>query len=55
MLDQILKEMNLPALKSREEMLSVLLEEEYGQLPPKPEQLTFEQDHCSLCSQWKTL
>jgi len=42
MLDQILKEKNLPALKSREEMLAILLEEEYGQLPPKPEQLTFE-------------
>ncbi|MBR4863500.1 MAG: hypothetical protein IKU07_02895 [Oscillospiraceae bacterium] len=42
MLKELLAQRELPALKSREEMLEVLLEEEYGQLPPKPESLTFE-------------
>ena len=42
MLNELLKQRNLPALKSREEMLAILLVEEYGQLPPKPESLTFE-------------
>ena len=43
MLTEILNEKNLPALRTREEMLAILLEEEYGQLPPKPEKLTFEE------------
>ena len=42
MLNELLKQKKLPALKSREEMLEILLEEEYGQLPPMPESLTFE-------------
>lgn len=42
MLKEILQERNVPELKSREEMLEIMLEEVYGQLPPKPESLTFE-------------
>lgn len=42
MLNEALKERNIPELKSREEMLAILLEEEYGHLPPKPESLCFE-------------
>ena len=42
MLNEALKERNIPELKSREEMLAILLEEEYGHLPPKPESLHFE-------------
>ena len=37
-----LQDRDLPPLKSREEMLEILLREEYGYLPPKPEQLSFE-------------
>ena len=33
---------NLPALKSREEMLEILQREEYGYLPPKPDAITWE-------------
>ncbi len=39
----MLKDRNIPQLRSREEMLAVLLEEEYGQLPPKPDKVTFEE------------
>lgn len=42
MIDSILFERKLPPLKSREEMISVLLDEEYGRIPNKPEKLTFE-------------
>lgn len=42
MLQKMLDERALPALKSREEMLDVLQNEVYGILPPKPEQLAFE-------------
>lgn len=43
MLHAMINDRNLPELKSREEMLEILLREEYGYLPPKPEQLTFEE------------
>jgi hypothetical protein len=39
---ELLKERNLPPLRSREEMLQILQEEEYGFLPPAPEALTWE-------------
>ena len=39
---QLLKERNLPELKSREEMLEILQREEYGYLPAPPEELRFE-------------
>ena len=42
MLTEMLKERNLPPLKSREEMLETMLREVYGYLPPKPEHLVFE-------------
>ena len=42
MLNQLLKERNLPGLRSREEMLEILQREEYGYLPPKPDALSFE-------------
>ena len=35
--DGLLKERNLPPLRSREKMLQILQEEEYGFLPPAPE------------------
>lgn len=41
MLKEILKERGLPAIKSREEMLDILLKEEYGFLPPKPESMSY--------------
>ncbi|MBQ8227379.1 MAG: hypothetical protein IJZ88_00030 [Clostridia bacterium] len=40
-LDKLLKERELPELKSREEMLDILCREEYGFLPPDPTELTF--------------
>ena len=42
-LTKLLQERNLPALGNRDEMLSLLLEQQYGFLPPKPETLTFEE------------
>ena len=42
MLLEMLKEKNLPELKSREEMLNILFEEEYGFLPPLPEKTEYE-------------
>ncbi len=41
MLKEILDARKLPALKSREEMLDVLMHEEYGYLPPLPEKVEF--------------
>ena len=38
----MLKERNIPALKSRKEMLDILFEEEYGNLPPLPEKTEWE-------------
>lgn len=38
---ELLKQRNLPALRSREEMLKILQEEEYGYMPPPPEKLTW--------------
>lgn len=40
-LDKLLKERGLPELKSRDEMVDILCREEYGYLPPLPEQLSF--------------
>ena len=40
-LENILKERNLPPLKSKDEMLEILLKEEYGYMPPKPEKTVF--------------
>ena len=37
MLKKLLKERNIPELKTRKEMLDILFEEEYGHLPPLPE------------------
>lgn len=42
MLQEMLKERNIPALKSRKEMLDILFEEEYGNLPPLPEKTEWE-------------
>jgi hypothetical protein len=42
MLQELLRERNLPALRSREEMLEIMQREVYGYLPPKPESVTFE-------------
>lgn len=41
MLLEMLKERNLPRLQSRERMLEILQREEYGYIPPRPEQQTF--------------
>ena len=43
MLKQILKEKNLPLLKSREVMLDILQKEEYGYLPEKPERVSWKE------------
>ena len=42
MLKEILAQRNIPALRTREEMLEILQKEVYGYLPPKPETLQFE-------------
>lgn len=39
---EILKERELPELLSREEMLHILLEQEYGFMPPAPESISFD-------------
>ncbi len=41
MLNTMLKERNLPVFKAREEMLDILMKEEYGYLPPNPESVTY--------------
>lgn len=41
MLREVLQKRNLPPLKSKEEMLDILLREEYGYLPPKPDKVTW--------------
>jgi hypothetical protein len=41
MLEQILKDRQVPALLSREEMLDMMQREVYGYLPPKPDSLTW--------------
>jgi len=42
MFDEVIKERNLPKLLSRNEMLHILLEKEYGFLPEKPVNLNWE-------------
>ena len=39
---KLISKRNLPSLKSREEMLDVLLKEEYGYIPAPPEKISFE-------------
>ena len=41
MLENLLKEKNLPPFKASEEMLDILLKEEYGYMPSKPEGITY--------------
>lgn len=41
MITQLLEARQLPPLKTRKEMLKILLEQEYGYLPPKPDKLTW--------------
>ncbi|MBE7042397.1 MAG: alpha/beta hydrolase [Ruminococcaceae bacterium] len=43
MLETMLKERKLPSFLEREKMLKVLLEEEYGFLPPVPDNIRFEE------------
>jgi len=42
MLKELLAQKKLPPLKNREEMLNILLSEEYGYLPPNPDEISFE-------------
>ncbi len=48
MIKEILEARRIPALKSREEMLDVLLREEYGYLPPLPEKIEFVEKNSSI-------
>ncbi len=48
MLCELLKERDLPELKSRGEMLEILLREEYGSLPKKPDRLEFKVEEDTL-------
>ena len=41
MYSDLLKARDIPALRSRDEMLAVLQEEEYGHMPPQPEMLAW--------------
>ena len=53
MLQAILKERAIPALRSRAEMLEILQREEYGYLPEKPEAISWQvKDNCipSFCA-----
>ena len=40
--ENILNKRNLPAFMSEDEMLEILLREEYGYMPPEPESVKFE-------------
>ena len=40
--ENILNKRNLPAFMSEDEMLEILLREEYGYMPPAPESVKFE-------------
>lgn len=42
MIEKLLEERKIPGLLSRQEMLDILMEEEYGHLPPKPEKISWE-------------
>lgn len=44
MLDELLKERNLPSLLSTAEMLDILFENEYGYMPPNPTDISFEKE-----------
>lgn len=48
MLKQLICQRNLPPLQSRAEMLEVLQHEEYGYLPPKPDQLTWKKEEDTI-------
>lgn len=41
MLEKLLKERKLPPLKSKQEMMHILMEEEYGFMPPKPDSMNY--------------
>ncbi len=41
MIKQLLDERKIPPFKSREEMLDILLREEYGYIPPKPDSISW--------------
>lgn len=42
MLNRELKKRNLPPLKSKEEMIDIIVSEEYGVLPPAPDKISWE-------------
>ena len=44
MLNDLLKERNIPQLKSCEEMLDILLREEYGYIPDEPSEISFDEE-----------
>lgn len=51
MVEQLLKARNIPPLRSREEMVELILREEYGTLPPKPDAICWSEkvidhDYC---------
>ena len=43
MLANELKKRNIPEFKSKEEMLEIIIKEEYGNLPPVPDKITWEE------------
>ena len=49
MVKKLLEERNVPKLLCRHEMLNILLEEEYGYLPPEPEKISWKvEENCIL-------
>lgn len=48
MISKMLRERNLPPLKTREEMLKILLSQEYGNMPPLPESIEFNTEECVI-------
>lgn len=43
MLKEILKDRNIPSIKSKEDMMDILLKEEYGYIPNKPDSIEFKE------------
>ena len=46
MLNYLLNARRLPPFMEREEMLEILLREEYGYLPPKPDRMSWQESEC---------
>ena len=48
MIKEVITERNLPGFLGREEMLDILLKEEYGYMPEKPEHISFKTETVTM-------